>query len=343
MNYVLHSPEYLYLLLLLPILAWLLGRKGKRRALLFPNIEIAKAVASRQRRMWGALWVFLRMLPFALIIVALARPQIERGFSEENYSGVDIVLTVDLSPSMLALDFSQNEYNLKTRLDVVKEVLNEFIDERKNDRIGMIAFSRDPYLVSPLTLNHDWLKSNLARMEIGMAGDATAIGTAIASSTNRLRDSQAKSKIVILLTDGDNNAGDIDPNIAAESARAFGVKVYTVAIGRNDNVYTYILDTNTNRIARNRNGQPLIRETVYPVNFEALEKIAEITRSRAFQAKNVKELHDIYEEINRLEKTDIKIRRYANYEELFYYFLIPAIVLLLLGKVLRVTRYRRAP
>lgn len=353
MNFVFQNPEFLYALLILPFIAILFGKAGKRKALLFPSIEIAKTAASKRKYSWGAVKIFLRLIPFGLIIVAFARPQIERGFSEESYSGIDIVLTIDTSASMLALDFSEDNAgarihygidsaSIKTRLDVAKEVLSDFISKREHDRIGLVVFSGAPYLVSPLTLNHDWLTKNLDRVEYGMVPEpGTAIGTSIATCVNRLRDSQAKSRIVILLTDGENTTGDISPSIAAETARAFGIKVYTVAIGRNDRVNSYAADDRG--IIRDRNGRPVIIQAVYPVNFKILEEIAEKTNAKAFQARNEEELRRIYDEINQLEKTDIKVRKYATYEELFFYFLIPAILLLLLEKILASTWFRSVP
>jgi Ca-activated chloride channel homolog len=176
----------------------------------------------------------LRLLVLALLILGLARPQFGRGTTEVDASGIDIVLAVDVSGSMEALDFELAGRPV-SRIEVVKQVVSRFIEDRPNDRIGLVAFAGRPYLVSPLTLDHDWLQQRLDQVRIGMVEDGTAIGSAIASSVNRLREQEAKSRIVILLTDGMNNAGKVPPALAAEAAESLGIKVYTIGAGTRGN------------------------------------------------------------------------------------------------------------
>src|ERR1700733_12554733 len=207
------------------------GRRGPVAAIEFSDVGLAREVARKSRtRAGGWLWL-LPLLAGALMIVGLARPQRSHSNTTVTANGIDIVLGLDVSGSMQALDFLVDNRRVN-RIEVVKSVVSKFIEERPNDRIGLIAFAAAPYLVSPLTLDHDWLQQNLERVGTAMgADDGTAIGSAIAASVNRLRMTPAKSKVVILLTDGMNNTGKISPLAAAEAARALGVKVYTIGVG----------------------------------------------------------------------------------------------------------------
>ncbi len=225
------QPEWLWLLSLLPVVMLLRGRRGPVAAVEFSDVGLARAVARSSRARIGH-WVWLLpLLAGALMIVGLARPQRAHSRTEVTANGIDIVLGLDVSGSMQALDFLVDNRRVN-RIEVVKSVVSKFIDERPSDRIGLIAFAAAPYLVSPLTLDHDWLQQNLERVSTALAGeDGTAIGSAIAASVNRLRTTNAKSKVVILLTDGMNNTGKISPLAAAEAAKAMGVKVYTIGVG----------------------------------------------------------------------------------------------------------------
>ncbi len=200
------NPEFLWLLALLPLLALWRGRKGRVAAVEYSNVEIPRTVA-RETRSRLARWpTLLRLLVATMLIFGLARPQWGQGRTEVQASGVDLMLALGVSGSMEALDFNLDGQPAR-RVEVVKSVVSKFIEARPNDRIGMIAFAGAPYLVSPLTLDHDWLKQNLERVRIGLVEDSTAIGSAIATCVNRLRAQPSKSKIVVLLTDGVNNAG----------------------------------------------------------------------------------------------------------------------------------------
>ena len=339
MNLQCHNPEFLWLLLFLPLLAWLNKKWGRPASLTFSSTALAASVG-RRRRTWERWLLWLLRLPaLGLLIIALARPQIGKGSSQIESSGIDIVLAVDLSSSMLALDFTEGRDHVLTRLDAVKKVVAQFIKERPNDRIGLVAFAQHPYLVSPLTLKHDWLERNLERLEVGLIEDGTAIGSALMMSLNRLRDLPAKSRVIILLTDGENNSGKVSPVAAAEAAAAYATKVYTIAAGRSGWVPTYVLD-NTNKLARDHRGQLRIDRTHRTVDVATLKKIAETTGGAFFLAPDLKQLHAIYKEIDGLEKTEVTIRHSATYEECFSWFVISGLVLLVIEQFLRHTRFR---
>ncbi len=345
MNFEFANPEFLWTLLLLPILALLRGATGKSGSLIFSSIAVAKDAAKRNRTSAG-FWKFsLTLLALTLLIVALSRPRLGMGYSEKEESGIDIVLTIDVSGSMAGLDFSAGRSRPLTRLDAVKEVVNAFIDKRPNDRIGMVTFAANSFLVSPMTLHHDWLKQNLERIEIGVIdANRTAIGSAIGMSVNRLRDlKKAKSRVIILLTDGENNAGKISPIAAAEAAATFNTKIYTIAAGRSGIVAAAALDDNQN-VIRNRAGNPVYGGDMRSeIDEETLKKIAEITGGKFYRATNLKELQNIYADIDKLEKTTVKLRNFTSYRELFQYFAFAALAMLALKFVLANTKFRTLP
>src|SRR5882757_7088508 len=287
------NPEFLWLLALLPLLALWRGRKGRVAAVEYSNVEIARTVA-RETRSRPARWTtMLRLLVATLIILGLARPQYGQGRSEVQASGVDLMLAVDVSGSMEALDFMLNGQT-ESRVEVVKSVVSKFIESRPDDRIGLIAFAGAPYLVSPLTLDHEWLKQNLDRVRTGLAEDGTAIGSALATSVNRLRDQPSKSKVVVLLTDGMNNAGKVAPQTAAEAAKALGVKVYTIGAGAQGEAPMPVKEQFGN--------QQIVMAKV-DVDEAALKKIADETGGKFFRATDTDSLKKIYAEIDRMEKT----------------------------------------
>src|SRR5512144_3216436 len=231
-NFEFQYPWLLALLTLLPVYAFLHGRAGKLSALRFPSADIARAAGAAARAAAGRLLFFFRLLTVALCICALAGPRFANDQTETQASGVDIMLVLDLSWSMMALDMGGPTERI-SRFDIAAQVLEDFVRKRPNDRLGLIVFSAVPYLASPLTLNHSWLIENLHRLHVGLIRDlGTAIGDATAAGAKRLKDlKDSKSRIVILLTDGDNNKGDIDPIPAAQLAAALGVKIYTIGIG----------------------------------------------------------------------------------------------------------------
>ncbi len=336
------EPEWLWLLLLLPLLYWLRGKSGPGGAIVFSSIGLVRALGKQARGRWGRVQPFLRTFALVSLILALARPQAGKGTQEIESSGVDIVLVIDVSGSMIAHDFELNGEPVD-RLTVVRKVVREFIEKRPNDRIGMVVFAEEPYLVSPLTLNHEWLLTNLERIQLGMIPqNGTAIGTSLAMAVNRLKSLESKSRIVVLLTDGDNNAGNIQPLSAAEAAATLGVKVYTIAMGAADRVRVPLTDRNGN-ILRDYFGRKQFTYANFPVDFATLEKMAAATEARAFRAGNVQELEDIYREIDRMEKTEVKLKLRTHYTDLYPWFVAAGLLWLCLEQILAQTRGQRIP
>ena len=311
-------PELLWLLLLLPLLAILRGRRGPAPALIFSSISVARSIAGNRKASPGRLLGILRLTAIGLIIISMARPQWGNTTTEIEASGIDILLAVDISGSMEARDFTL-QGRAANRLDVVKSVVAKFIKERPNDRIGLVAFAGRPYMVCPLTLDHDWLQQRLDSLKTGMVEDGTAIGSAIASGVNRLRDRDAKSRIQILLTDGMNNAGKVSPLTAAEAAETLGIKVYTIGAGTRGEAPMPVQD----QFGRKR----LMRVKV-DIDEESLSKVAEITGAKYFRATDTRSLEKIYEEINAMEATTRKIKHFSRYRELFAWLVAAALLLL---------------
>jgi Ca-activated chloride channel family protein len=337
-------PWLLALLALLPLYAWLRGRAGQPAALALPSAEIVSGVSLLARSRAGALLATLRLAALALVIVALAGPRFARHRTESQASGIDIALVFDLSWSMMALDMSAPGERV-TRFDVAQEVIGDFIRRRPHDRLGLVVFSGVPYLASPLTLNHEWLAQNVARLRIGMIRElGTAIGDATATAVKRLQAIPgAKSRIIILLTDGDNNKGDLDPVPAAELAAALRMKVYAIGIGRPEPCQLPAFDPNTGRITLDSNGEVQYTMPLNPANYDVLDRMAALTGGRSYRAVNRRELANIYQEIDRLERTEVKLRRLTTYEPLFHWPLLAATALLALEFLLAATRYRRIP
>jgi Ca-activated chloride channel homolog len=245
---------------------------------------------------------------------------------------------------MMALDMSGPRERV-TRFDIASCVLEDFIRKRPTDRMGLVVFSAVPYLASPLTLNHDWLVENLNRMHIGMIRElGTAIGDATAAAAKRLKSSKdSKSRIVILLTDGDNNRGDIDPVPAAQLAAALGAKVYTIGIGVEEPCQLPQFDPATGQLILDANGNVKWTLMLQPANYTVLGKMSALSKAKSYRAKNRRELQSIYNEIDRLEKTEVKLRRYTLYTPLFQWPLLTALGLFALELGLSNTRYRRIP
>ena len=326
-------PQLLWLLLVLPVLAILRVRRGPRAAIRYPSADLARAVGRTTRSRLGALLPMLRLPALALAIVALARPQVRHASTSVEASGVDIMLALDASGSMAAQDLTLDEAPTD-RLSVVKDVVGSFVGERPNDRIGMIAFAGAPYLVSPLTLDHDWLARNLARVELGTIRDGTAIGSALTAAVNRLRDSDAHTKIVVLLTDGVNNAGSVQPKLAAEAAAALGIRVYTIGVGSGGKAPMPIVDDD---------GRRRIVMTEAEVDEKTLQSIADTTGGAYFRATDTESLEAIYARIDSLEKTTREVSHYERADEKFAWALIPGFALLVLELGLATTWLRRVP
>jgi len=326
-------PWLLLLLLAIPVLAWLKGKFGGTAAVTFSNTSMLAEIGSRQRNRAGAFLAGLSYLALALFIIALARPQLGRVTTRVQATGVDIMLVLDVSRSMLAEDFTIGNRRAN-RIDAVKLVTEQFIRQRPNDRIGIVAFAGRPYLVSPLTLDHDWLIRNLERLRIGLVEDGTAIGSAIASAANRLKDKEAKTKLILLLTDGDNNAGKVQPLTAAEAAKALGIRIYTIGAGTEGEAPFPL---------QNAFGRTVYRNVLVKFDEKTLGEIATITNGQYFRATDTNSLRKIFSEIDKMEKTKVEVERTAQYRDLFYYVLIPGIACLLLEILLSQTVWRRLP
>jgi len=344
-NLSLGEPYWLFLLLLLPGVLWLSRRKKKTQAIKFPSIvEIKKT-----RKSWKTKLLWLPKLFFylglVLTVLSISRPRLDQSTQRIVSSGVDIVLGVDLSASMLALDMSPSPSEPNTRLDVVKEVIQEFIEKRKYDRIGLVAFAVDPYLVSALTLDKEYLQSNLARLKVGLTEQTgTNIGSVLAEGINRLRTLESKSKILILLTDGkDEPAPKHSPIIFAEGAKKDKIKIYTIAIGASTRTRTYLYDPNARDIMRYANGTPVVEVAEYPVDKEILQEIAQRTDAKFFEAGDKTTLRSIYDEIDQLEKTDIQLEVNALYEDLYQWPLASGFILLVVGFLLERSIFLRIP
>jgi Ca-activated chloride channel family protein len=327
------QPEWFWALGLLPLVMLWRGRRGPIAAVQYSDVGLARAVARRTRsRIGNWVWLFA-VFAGVLMIVGLARPQHGHSRTEVTANGIDIVLGLDVSGSMQALDFLIDNQRVN-RIEVVKSVVGKFIDERPDDRIGLIAFAGAPYLVSPITLDHDWLQQNLERVAIGGVDDGTAIGSAIAAAVNRLRTTPAKSKVVILLTDGMNNTGKISPLAAAEAARALGVKVYTIGVGVRGKAPVPV---------RDEAGHMRLVMAEVDVDEKTLQSVADQTGGKFYRATDTDSLKKIYEQINRLETSAQTVQKFEHYDELYPWALIPALAILGFSFLLQHTRYRRLP
>jgi Ca-activated chloride channel family protein len=348
-------PWLLALLGLLPLYALLRGKAGKLSALAFSSAEIARAAGAKAKSAAGRFLAFLRLLVVALAIVALAGPRLANYHTETETPGIDIMLVLDLSWSMMAVDMGKPAEKL-TRFACASSVLQDFIEKRPDDRIGLIAFSGVPYLASPLTLNHDWLIENLQRLYIGIIGISynahgvardergTAIGDAVADAAKRLKAvPNSKSHIIILLTDGDNNKGEIDPIPAAQLAAALGTKIYAIGLGVEQPCNLPSFDPATGKLKLDANGNLIPTMLLQPANYSVLGKMAQLSGGHFYRATNRRELQSIYDQIDHLEKSKVKLRRYATYQPLFAWPLLAALGLLALELILSNTRFRRVP
>ena len=326
-------PALLWLLVLPVLLLLYKGARGKPVALRLPSAGEAAGTGRAPRSIIGGLRLLPALLALALGVVALARPRYVRGTTDIAASGIDILLTLDVSDSMEAMDFTL-EGQPANRLDVVKDVVSKFIKERPGDQIGMVAFAGRPYLVSPLISNQQFLQARLITLQIGQVEGGTAIGSAIASSVDHLKHSKAKSRIIIMLTDGVNTAGGVKPETGAEAAQALGIRIYTIGAGTTGEAPMPVRDA--------FGGVRYVRQKV-EIDEAMLQAVAEKTGGKYFRATDTDSLEQIYESINQLETTTRKVTQYEDYEELYLYALAPAIVLLLGGWLLTHTLWRRLP
>lgn len=326
------DPEYLYLLALVPLLAyWYWKRRAKGSGKIrFSDIHVIKRVGKTAKQRLRHSLFLLRLLFISLIIIAFARPQSGSQMRETTTEGVDIILALDVSSSMLAEDFKP-----KNRLEAAKKVAEEFIQGRQNDRLGMVIFAGESFTQCPLTLDYGVLMTLLQDIKVAdQDWDGTAIGMGIINAVNRLRDSKAKSKVIILLTDGVNNRGEVDPITASNIAAAIDVKIYTIGAGSHGTALYPVND-------------PLLGKRFVPMPVEidedVLKQIAANTKARYFRATDTKKLSEIYAEIGELEKTKIEVKEFTRYDEYFHYFLMIGLGLFILEMILTNSIFRKLP
>lgn len=328
------SPWYLALLFLLPLLAlWPLWLQRVRPATLrYANVKLAAKSANSWRVSLRPVLPLLRLFIIALVVMALARPQTGQAREIINGEGVDIALALDISGSMASLDFEP-----ENRLEAAKRVIGDFVQERPYDQIGLVVFASNAFNQSPPTVDRQVLLRLLNRTQLATnlgIEDGTAIGMGLANAGNMLKDSAAESKVIILLTDGVNNAGQVDPLTAAEAAKSLGIKVYTIGMGRPGQVPVPTTDVF---------GREQIVYQESALDEASLQQIAEITGGRYFRAVDTAELAQIYDEINALEQSQVEIESYTRYRELAPWLLLPAVGLFLAEVALRKTVFRKLP
>ena len=325
------DPAFLLLLLLLvPALAYRRLARGGRKAgaLRYPDLALLRRSGAERTGRLRHVPLALRLLALSALIVAFARPQSASVSEDVSTEGVDIVMALDISSSMLAQDLVPN------RLEAAREVAADFVERRRNDRIGLVVFAGQAFTQAPLTIDHPAVSAVMAELEVGMVEDGTAIGLGLATALKRLESSQAESRIIVLLTDGRNNRGEIDPATAAQMARALGVKVYTIGAGSRGTAPVPVDDPVFGR-----------RLVSIPVDVDepTLEEVAEVTGGRYFRATDRESLERIYEEIDALETTEIDVQSFTRYGELFHFPLAAGLGLLLLEIGLAQTVLRRLP
>ena len=323
-------PELLWLLLLLPalLIIYIVWRRRQHASLRVPSLLFLRDMRGGLRVYLRHSLFVLRLLALGLIIVALARPQSSSSWSEDHVEGIDIMLTMDISTSMLAMDFQPN------RVEAAKEVAMRFIANRPNDNIGLVVFAGESFTACPLTQDHATLINRLREMTPGMIEDQTAIGSGLATAISRLKDSKTKSKVIILLTDGANNTGNISPKMAAELAKTFGISIYTIGVGSGAGEAPYPIQTALGVVVRNM-----------PVDLDepTMRQIADVSGGAYFRATDNESLSAIYKKIDQLEKTKLSTRNYHTTYEEFFVFVLAAALLLLLEFILRSTVLRTNP
>lgn len=322
-------PGILYLLAIIPLMMFWYFKNGKKNttAVTYSSLKMFRGYKPTLKEKFRHLPAFLRMGALALFIVALARPQTFASGENIYTEGIDIAMLLDISGSMLAEDFHPN------RIEAAKKVIDEFIQGRTSDKIGLVIFSYESFTQCPLTIDYPVLRGLLKDVKSGMIQDGTAIGTAIANGVNRLKDSKGKSKVIILLTDGVNNAGEIDPITAAQIAKTYGIRIYAIGVGTMGEA-PYPFQTPFG-----------IRYQNMPVEIDetTLRKVADITNGKYFRATNNRKLEDIYQSIDKMEKTKVEVTSYRNASELFYGWLGGGLLLLLFEIGLSRTVFRKIP
>jgi len=331
------NPLFLLLLLIIPLMLYEYFRRQPKykSSMKYSDLNIMRRISPPASVKYRHILIFLRSLAIALLIIAFARPQSGRNEQIILTEGLDIILVMDISGSMAAEDFKP-----QNRLEAAKLVVENFIKDRQYDRIGMVVFAGNAFTQCPLTLDYGLLTGFLRELKIGMVKDGTAIGMGIATALKRLEKTKAKSKIIILLTDGVNNAGEIDPITAAKLAKTLKAKIYTIGMGKEGGAPIPIDHSIFGKIyARNPDGSLQLTK----IDEETLKRIAELTGGKYFRATDEKVLSKIYEEISEMEKTDVEVKDFMHYKELMHYFLLPALCLLLFEIILANTRFQKLP
>jgi Ca-activated chloride channel family protein len=330
------NPLFLLLFALwLPLLWVYFKREKKRPAVRYSDLSILKALPKSRSIVFRHIPIALRLLGIGLIVIALARPQ--KGTSEEEVTteGVDIMLVLDVSYSMKALDFQP-----KNRLFVAKETIKEFIKKRRSDRIGLVVFAKRSFTKCPLTLDYNVLTQFVDGVDFEEFSDQTAIGVALATAGNRIKESHAKSRVIVLLTDGANNAGEIAPLAAASAVGELGIKTYTIGVGKEGDVPypVEVIDRFTGKVIGTQ-----IQVGRSEVDEQLLSDIAHVTGGKFFRAQNTEQLKEIYATIDKMEKTQIKTKLYTSYADYFFPWVVMGVLVLLLETIISQTWLRRIP
>lgn len=333
-------PWLLLLLLAIPLIAWLRGKRGRAAALTFSSTATLRAIGKRSQARVGRILRTLMLAALAIFVIAIARPQLGKSLTQVEASGIDIMLVLDVSGSMLTKDFTIGG-DLAMRVDATRDVTRKFIEGRPNDRIGIIAFAGRPYVVSPMTLDHEWLLQNLDRVRIGLVEDGTAIGSAMAAAAQRLNDKKSKSRVIVLLTDGENNAGKVPPNTAAEAIKALKIRFYAIGAGTNGMALAPVFTPRGP--LTDPFGNIVYERQRVEFNEAGLKEVAKIADGSFFRATDTKSLEQIYGDIDKLEKTTVNIKKYQEYRDLFPVCLMSGLGLLVAQLLLSQSVWKKLP
>lgn len=336
------QPWLLLLLAAIPLLAYWRGKSGPAAALTFSSTAALRSLGKTSAARAGQFLRALLLVSLALFAIAMARPQLGKSLTQVEASGIDIMVVLDVSGSMLTKDFTIGGESA-TRIDAIREVTRKFIEGRPNDRIGIIAFAGRPYVVSPMTLDHDWLLKNLERIKIGLVEDGTAIGSGMAAAANRLNDKRSKSRVIVLLTDGENNTGKIPPNTAAEAIKALKIHFYAVGAGINGVAPTPVFNPQNGKPMTDMFGNVVYQNQRVHFNEAGLKEVTRIADGQFFRATDTKSLEQIFGDIDKLEKTTVSVKKYQQYRDLFPACLMAGLGLLIAQLVLSQTIWKKLP
>ena len=336
------QPWFLLLLLAIPLLAYLRGKSGPAAALTFSSTATLRALGKTSAARAGKFLRALLLVSLGFFAIAMARPQLGKSLTQVEASGIDIMLALDVSASMLSKDFRIGGEQA-TRIDAIREVTRKFIEGRPNDRIGIIAFAGQPYVVSPMTLDHDWLLKNLDRVQIGLVEDGTAIGSGMAAAANRLNDKRSKSHVLVLLTDGENNTGKIPPKTAAEAVKALKIHFYAIGAGINGIAPVPVPNAQTGKPLTDNFGNILYQNARVHFNEAGLKEVASIADGQFYRATDTRSLEQIFNDIDKLEKTTVSVKKYQQYRDLFPVCIAAGLGLLVTQLLLSQTIWKKLP